>query len=143
VLPFRVALTPGVPVSDQVVYAVTKAIVSGRLKPGDAFPSVRSLSQELRINPNTAQRIIGLLVAEGLLEVLPGIGTRVAPSRPSTRSDRRALLTREVEALVVEARRLQLDVEDLLDAVRTHWAATDAPTKPEARTTLVHRRTRG
>ena len=50
-LPFHLVLTPGVPVSDQVVYAVTKAIVAGRLRPGDEFPSVRVLSQELRINP--------------------------------------------------------------------------------------------
>jgi GntR family transcriptional regulator len=129
VLPFRVVLTSGVPVSDQVVYAVTKAVVSGRLKPGDAFPSVRTLSQELRINPNTAQRIIGLLAAQGLLEVLPGIGTRVAAARAAARADRQALLTRDVEALVVEARRLQLDLGDLIDAVSTQWASLEGKTK--------------
>jgi GntR family transcriptional regulator len=125
VLPFRVVLTPGAPVSDQVVYAVTKAVVSGRLKPGDPFPSVRTLSQELRINPNTAQRIIGLLVGQGLLEVLPGIGTRVAAARASARADRQALLTKDVEALVVEARRLQLDLDELIDAVSTQWASLE------------------
>jgi GntR family transcriptional regulator len=129
VLPFRVVLTSGVPVSDQVVYAVTKAVVSGRLKAGDPFPSVRTLSQELRINPNTAQRIIGLLVAQGLLEVLPGIGTRVAAARAGARADRQALLTRDVEGLVVEARRLQLDLDDLIDAVSTQWAALDGKTR--------------
>ena len=111
--------------SDQVVFAVTKAVVSGRLKAGDAFPSVRTLSQELRINPNTAQRIIGLLVAQGLLEVLPGIGTRVAAARTAARADRQALLTKDVEALVVEARRLQLDLDDLLDAISRQWTALD------------------
>jgi GntR family transcriptional regulator len=129
VLPFRVVLTSGVPVSDQVVYAVTKAVVSGRLKAGDPFPSVRTLSQELRINPNTAQRIIGLLGAQGLLEVLPGIGTRVAAARAAARADRQALLTRDVEGLVVEARRLQLDLDDLIDAVSTQWAALDGKTR--------------
>jgi GntR family transcriptional regulator len=127
VLPFRVVLTPGVPVSDQVVYAVTKAVVSGRLRPGDLFPSVRSLSQELRINPNTAQRIIGMLVAQGLIEVLPGIGTRIAPARQATRADRQALLTKDVEALVVEARRLQLGLDDLIDANSTQWTALEHP----------------
>ena len=112
--------------SDQVVYAVTKAVVSGRLTPGDPFPSVRTLSQELRINPNTAQRIIGLLVAQGLLEVLPGIGTRVAAARAAARADRQVLLTKDVEALVVEARRLQLDLDDLIDAVSAQWAALGA-----------------
>jgi GntR family transcriptional regulator len=125
VLPFRIVLTSGAPVSDQVVFAVTKAVVSGRLKAGDPFPSVRTLSQGLRINPNTAQRIIGLLVGQGLLEVLPGIGTRVAAARAGARAERQALLTKDVEALVVEARRLQLDLDDLLDAISTQWTALD------------------
>jgi GntR family transcriptional regulator len=127
VLPFQLALTPGVPVSDQVVYAVTKAIVAGRLRPGDEFPSVRALSQELRINPNTAQRIVATLVAQGLLDVHPGIGTRVAVRKAPTRAERQALLTKDVEALVVEAKRLHLELDDLLDAIRNHWQALERP----------------
>jgi GntR family transcriptional regulator len=127
VLPFPIALTPGVPVSDQVVYAVTKAIVAGRLRPGDDFPSVRALSQELRINPNTAQRIIATLVSQGLLDVHPGIGTRVSARRPPSRAERQALLRNTVEALVVEAKRLHFDLDDLLDAVKSHWQALDRP----------------
>jgi GntR family transcriptional regulator len=127
VLPFPLALTPGVPVSDQVVYAVTKAIVAGRLRPGDDFPSVRVLSQELRINPNTAQRIVSTLVAQGLLEVHPGIGTRVAATRPPTRAERQALLTTDVEALVVEAKRLHCELDDLVDAVKNRWHALERP----------------
>ncbi len=81
VLPFRVALVPGIPVYEQLVAAVTRAIVCGDLKPGDAFPSVRALSQALRINPNTAQKAVTQLTALGLLHVHPGIGTRVAHPR--------------------------------------------------------------
>ena len=64
-LPFSIALRPGEPVVDQVVYAVTRAVVSGQLRAGDRFPSVRALSQELKVNPNTAQRIVALLVEAG------------------------------------------------------------------------------
>lgn len=126
-LPFTVTLAPGAPVSDQVVYAVTKAIVAGRLRPGDEFPSVRAISQELRINPNTAQRIISTLVAQGLLEVHPGIGTRVSAARTPTRAERQALLRNDVEALVVEAKRLHFELDDLLDAVTSHWEALARP----------------
>ena len=76
-LPFSLALRPGEPVVDQVVYAVTRAVVSGQLRPGDRFPSVRTLSQELKVNPNTAQRIVALLVEGRLLAVEPGVGTVV------------------------------------------------------------------
>ena len=50
-LPFHVNLKTGSPVSEQIVYAVKKAIISGLMRAGDKFPSVRTLSQELRINP--------------------------------------------------------------------------------------------
>ena len=41
------------PIAEQVVFAVKKAVATGQLRAGGAFPSVRQLSQELRINPNT------------------------------------------------------------------------------------------
>ena len=96
-LPFSADLRPGRPLHDQVVFAVTKAVVTGQLAPGDAFPSVRVLSQELRINPNTAQKIVGTLVERGLLESRPGIGTVVASWRPEPTPARRALLASHIE----------------------------------------------
>ena len=80
--PFRVEIKPGAPVYEQVVYAVQKAVLKGQLKPGSRFPSVRQLSQELRINPNTAHKIVAHLTAEGLLAVQPGIGTVVQKAAP-------------------------------------------------------------
>ena len=77
-LPFTVQFRTGLSLYQQLVYAVQKAIISGQLLPGDPFPSVRKLSQELRINPNTAQKVVTRLVDQGLLEVKPGVGTRVA-----------------------------------------------------------------
>ena len=50
-LPFSISLRTGSPVSEQVIYAVTRAAVSGELQPGDPFPSVRALSQELENQP--------------------------------------------------------------------------------------------
>jgi GntR family transcriptional regulator len=125
VLPFSVAIRPGLSVHEQVVFAVKKAIVSGRLRPGDEFPSVRALSRELRINPNTAHKVVATLTTEGLLEVRPGIGTCVADRQASSAAERRVLLRDDVERLVVEARHLSLDVQDVLDAVAEHWSRFD------------------
>ena len=71
-LPFTVRFRTGLSLYQQLVYAVQKAIISGQLLAGDPFPSVRKLSQELRINPNTAQKVVTRLVDQGLLEVKPG-----------------------------------------------------------------------
>src|SRR5271170_4891082 len=78
VIPFRVSFRAGISLFEQIVYAAKKAMVSGQMRPGDAFPSVRALSRELKINPNTAHKVVGALVVTGLLESQPGIGTVVA-----------------------------------------------------------------
>lgn len=128
-LPFTVTLRPGLSVHEQVVFAVKRAIVSGRLKPGDEFPSVRVLSRELRINPNTAHKVVATLVGDGMLEVRPGIGTFVAGRSSSSAEDRRALLREDVERLAVDARHLGLDVQDVVDAVIEHWNRLNRPAR--------------
>jgi GntR family transcriptional regulator len=121
VIPFTVHFRPGVPLFEQVVYAAQKAMISGQLLPGDPFPSVRALSRELKINPNTAHKIVAQLVNDGLLETRPGIGNVVAARPDSTRKERTQLLTREVEQLVVEAKRLGITRDDILTSIALHW----------------------
>jgi GntR family transcriptional regulator len=121
VIPFSVHFRPGVSLFEQVVYAAQKAMISGQLLPGDPFPSVRALSRELRINPNTAHKIVAQLVSDGLLETRPGIGNVVAALPDSTRKERTQLLGREVEQLVVEAKRLGIDRDDILASIAQHW----------------------
>jgi len=125
VLPFTVTLRPGLSVHEQVLFAVKKAIVSGRMRPGDEFPSVRALSRDLRINPNTAHKVVAALLSDLLLEVRPGVGTFIAERPASTADQRRALLREDVERLVVEARHLHLDAQDVIDAVADQWARLD------------------
>ena len=120
-IPFRFTLQPGIPVHEQVAFAAKKAMMSGRLRPGDPFPSVRVLSKAVRIHANTAQKVIAQLTADGLLEVRPGIGTVVAQPPPSSRAERGKLLSRDVEQLTVEAMRLGLSLEDLQAAIAQTW----------------------
>ncbi len=119
--PFSISLRSGVPIYEQVIYAVTRAIVSGELQPGDPFPSVRALSQDLKINPNTSHKIVAALIERGLLVVRPGIGTVVSVARPATASDRRNVLDDDAERLVVEARRSGLSLQEVLASIRAHW----------------------
>lgn len=120
-LNFSVTFKSGIPIYEQVIYAVKKAIVAGQLKAGDSFPSVRELSKDLRINPNTAQKIVTNLVQGKLLEVRPGIGSIVSERREATEEQRENILDTEAERLVVEAKRLSIKKKELLDAITRHW----------------------
>jgi GntR family transcriptional regulator len=133
VIPFRVQFRSGISLFEQIVYAAKKAMVSGQMRPGDPFPSVRALSKELKINPNTAHKIVAHLVSEGLLETRPGIGTVVAELPDSTRKERTQLLGHEIEELVVEAKRLGIGREEMLAAIAEHWQrlSKDQPSKDQ------------
>ena len=120
-LPFSVSLKPGDSPYRQVVFAATRAILAGELNPGAPFPSVRELSQALKINPNTAQKVVAELIRDGLLEVRPGIGTVVTGGRRASPMERRALLSTEIEQLVVEAKRLGLAEDEVVKALHDRW----------------------
>lgn len=120
-LSFSVDFKPGLPLAEQVVFAVKKAVVAGQLRPGDKFPSVRQISQELRINPNTAHKIVAALVTEKVLITTPAVGTVVAEPSRGRREERAELLGAELERLVVEARKLGLYLDDVIAGLEKHW----------------------
>jgi GntR family transcriptional regulator len=125
VIPFRVNFRPGISLYEQVVYAAKKAIISRQLRPGDAFPSVRVLSRELKINPNTSHKVITQLITAGLLETRPGIGTVVSALPEATNAERTRLLEHEIEQLVVEAKKLGISLSDISGSVSEHWKRLD------------------
>lgn len=129
-LPFSVTITTGESPFRQVVYAATRAIVSGELPAGEPFPSVRELSQALKINPNTAHKVVSELIRSGMLEVMPGIGTVVSAERHVSVEERSRLLSTEVEQLVVEAKRLGLDEAEVLAAVAQKWSELSSRSSP-------------
>ncbi|MGA2053245.1 MAG: GntR family transcriptional regulator [Opitutales bacterium] len=129
-LPFSIELKPGLPVAEQVLFAVKRAVVSGQLQPGDKFPSVRQLSQELRINPNTAHKVQAALVHEGVLVTTPAIGSIVARPVPGSRRERAELLGPELERTIVEAKKFGLTLDEVQTAVAAHWRKLSDPSKP-------------
>ncbi|MFA5263608.1 MAG: GntR family transcriptional regulator [Opitutaceae bacterium] len=120
-LPFSVEIKPGQPIAEQVIFAAKKAIVTGQLKPGALFPSVRILSQELKINPNTAHKIVTSLVSEGVLITTPAVGSVVTERGVADRRERAELLGIDVEHLAVEARQLGLSLDEVQASLATHW----------------------
>jgi GntR family transcriptional regulator len=60
-------------------------------------------------------------VNEGLLETRPGIGTVVTVLPDSTSKERTQLLGHEIEELVVEAKRMGIELAEMLSSISAHW----------------------
>jgi GntR family transcriptional regulator len=108
VIPFQVTLQPGAPAYEQVAFAARKAIVAGRIRPGEPFPSVRALSKAMKIHAN-------------MLEVRPGIGTVVAQPPSTPRNERTRLLRADIEQLAVEAIKLGVSLDELQQSIADQW----------------------
>ena len=119
-LPFTIQLKPGKPVFEQLIEAFHRALANGQLRDGDPFPSVRSLSRELKISPTTAHKVVAHLKDRGFLVSLPGVGMQVtAPSLPDKEA-RLKLLEKDVDALLKQARDLNLSPDDLKSLIDKH-----------------------
>lgn len=120
-LPFSIHIEDGSPASDQLIQAVRRAILRGDLQDGDRFPSVRSISQELRISPTTVHKAVALLKTEGLLGAQPGVGMVVRTSELPSTEKRLSMLTPSLKQTIHEAKALQLSEEMLSEHLRKLW----------------------
>ena len=75
---FVIDLMSRVPVYEQIINQVEEKILIGVLRAGDKMPSVRNLSIELSINPNTIQKAYTELDRKQLIITVPGKGAFVS-----------------------------------------------------------------
>jgi len=120
-VPFKVKFNAGQSIFEQVVFAATRSILAGELKPGEPFPSVRALALDLKIHPNTAHKVVQHLIQERWLMSQPGVGTVIAAPPKARAGDRKRLLEDEVEKLVVEAMRVGAGLQEVQQAVEDTW----------------------
>ncbi len=107
-----------VPIYRQLVAQIREAIARGRMKPDERLPSVRELSRELVINPNTVARVYTELEREGILNIRPGLGVFVAqPRNELTKRVRKERLTCLIDGLLTEAVHLGFTSEEVSGVV--------------------------
>src|SRR3954452_8002535 len=97
------------PIYAQIVDRVKFAIAAGLLGPGDLVPSVRELSKQLVINPNTVARAYRELQGQQLLEAVRGTGLQVAERAPERcRAERKEIVRQRLRQAIDDARRSEL-----------------------------------
>jgi GntR family transcriptional regulator len=101
---FQIDASSRVPIYRQLADQIREAVARGQLAQDEKLPSVRELSKQLTINPNTVARVYTELEREGVLNTRPGLGVFVAETKNElTRKVRRERLVRLVDQTLTEA----------------------------------------
>jgi len=121
----------GVPIYLQVVNQVKYLVASGRLAPGAELPPIRVLAESLLINPNTVARAYRELEAAGIVEKRRTAGTYVSDQgSPLARRERIRILSERVDALLAEARQMDVSLEEVIKLIQQRDAVLQS-SQPE------------
>lgn len=110
----------GIPIYRQLMEQARRMISSGQLQPGDPLPSVRELATTHAVNPMTISKAYSLLEAEGLLERQRGKAMTVSELNglAENKKERLERLQPAVQQLAMAAEQLELDIDDVVSALR-------------------------
>lgn len=115
---FKIDQRSSTPIYQQLVQEIKEAILKGILQPGDKLPSVRELSVQLTINPNTIQKSYQELERQKVIETLRGKGTFVSLNyKPSVDKEKLTVLKENLRNILVEAHYLGLKHGEILQLV--------------------------
>ncbi len=114
------------PIYQQIKDGFKKLIISGVLKPGEKLQSVRSLAVELSINPNTIQRAVNELEAEGYVYSLAGKGSFVADMESGASEDllvniKRTELLDSIRSIAEELKYIGTDASEVQKVIEEVW----------------------
>ena len=127
---FKINLTNGVPVYEQISRQIAFAIASGAIEVGQLVPSVRSMSRDLAVNPNTVARAYRQLQDAQIIESVRGEGMLATPdSVKKCKALRKQLLSERILQVMEEARQSQLtdqEIEKMVTAAVTKSKKTFA-----------------
>lgn len=123
---FRIDASNGLAIYDQIVRQVKFAVAGEALAAGELVPSVRELSRDLAVNPNTVARAYRELQSEGILAPIRGTGMEVTREAPKRCAQERVSLIRErLRSVLQEACRSRLDLEEIRMLVDEELARLD------------------
>jgi GntR family transcriptional regulator len=111
----HISSSDGVAIYQQIVNQVKYLVASRRLSPGDELPPIRVLAERLLINPSTVARAYRELEAASIVEKRRTAGTYVSDQgSPLARRERVKILAERIDALLAEARQMNISLEDVI-----------------------------
>jgi GntR family transcriptional regulator len=115
------------PIYSRIADQVRFAVAAGAVRPGELVPSVRELSKQLVVNPNTVARAYRDLQTEGLLESVRGTGLQVAEGASARcREARQEHVRGRLRGAIEGALRSGMERAEVETILREEWARGEA-----------------
>ena len=107
-----------IPIYEQLYEGIVRLSALGAMLPGEQLPSVRSLAQELGVNPNTVQKAYQLLERDGLIVSAPGKGSFLA-DQGGKLNEKRLKAKETLKQAVTDALASGMSGEEIRSSVET------------------------
>jgi len=125
----------GVPIYLQVANQVKYLVAAGRLAAGEELPPIRVLAERLVVNPNTVARAYRELELAGIVTKRRTAGTYVSDTTsPLARRERLKIINERIDALLAEARQMDVSTETLIELIQARDEAMADATAGSSRT---------
>lgn len=105
------------PIYVQIIEYIKRRLITLELKGGDKLPSVRELSGELKVNPNTVQRSYQELERENLVYTQRGMGTFVTEDAEIINELKKNMASNIVHTFIQEMKSLGFNLEEIQDLI--------------------------
>ncbi|MEG0775559.1 GntR family transcriptional regulator [Clostridium sp.] len=102
------------PIYIQIMDYIKKKVIIGEIKEGDKLPSVRELSSELKVNPNTISRAYQELEREGFTYTQRGMGTFITEDKDILFNLKKTMAKDIVSKFIYQIRELHFSKEEIL-----------------------------
>lgn len=106
------------PIYEQLVERLKELIITEVLKTDEQLPSVRTLAQQLTINPNTIQKAYRELETQGYIYSIKGKGSFVSPANDSQNTEKLLKVKNDLMKLLSEAMYLGITADELIKMIR-------------------------
>ena len=111
------------PIYVQIKMYLEKKIISGEYVSEYKLPSVREFASELKVNPNTIQRVYTELEGDGLIYTKRGIGKFVTEDKGIINNLRVNISKEIIKKFIKDTKELGFTKEEIIEACNTFYEA--------------------
>lgn len=123
---FNVNKVSYIPIYEQIISEFERYVMAKLLKSDDKLPSVRQLSMELSVNPNTIQKAYTELERSGLCYSVPGNGRFVSKEAYDLIRKRKRGLLDKIKTLTIELKTSGIGIDEIISVVNEAYTDGEA-----------------